>query len=604
MQNFDFIDGVTLKGRPGLKGLLAIPSVFTELYGQSADIINIIPYQRDNGTYALVRAYDDAAGHWIEYEIRLSNSVLLSGAVRWEQSTINGVALGAIAAPYELEAVIYQDNLYLVDGELANQRWDVSADSLKLMGIAAPTVAPTGAPAAGAGVPAGLYYYYYSFYNSTIGIESALSPASTVITVVVGANQKVTLSNVPVSTDDQVTKRYIYRQGTGSDVIFYVGAIADNTTTTFDDTEDAPTEAEDCDTNDPLNTVSLLTEHNNQMFAAGRTSYLGYLYDSRFYMPHAWPALFFTLIQAGQTIVQIRSLNIDLIIYTTRSIFRYRSIGLTENDVVLEKIIDVALLNKRTLVDGLSQDNKACHIFVGKSNLGTGIFMFDGTSALKLTDKIDPLFTGENSSITKMFIGDTKTLYATYNNNKYYLVYNTTASYSSNILVMDLSNNNVRFNKIVLSDATIRCISSVIFKDQTTGQYLDYLLAGYTDESGESDVQYVGHFTNTYTAVHNVSGITYIAQTGYFGDMNVISTAKSLTFNANTSSETLTVKIYEDYTLKDTQTCSTSSMARVALNLSNLCFGKLHSIRFEITTTKAIQIMGPIKLKVSPWKEF
>ena len=68
-----------------------------------------------------------------------------------------------------------------------------------------------------------------------------------------------------MSTDGQVTHRKIYRQGSGSDVIFYAGQIANNTGTTFTDDTATLTVEQDCEYNTVLGTASILCSHHNQM---------------------------------------------------------------------------------------------------------------------------------------------------------------------------------------------------------------------------------------------------------------------------------------------------------------------------------------------------
>ena len=103
--------------------------------------------------------------------------------------------------------------------------------NVTLWGIAAPTTAPT-LTATGSGGLLGTYYYCTTFGNS-----SQESSQSTVnagpITV---TNQGIQLTNIPVSTDPQVTERNIYRLGGSLGQWQLVATISDNTTTTYTDT--------------------------------------------------------------------------------------------------------------------------------------------------------------------------------------------------------------------------------------------------------------------------------------------------------------------------------------------------------------------------------
>ena len=112
------------------------------------------------------------------------------------------------------------DNPIKIDTNLVVTNW----------GITAPVTAPT-ATATGVGGLFGNYNYFVTFGNPVQ--ESSQSPASNQVTAV---NQNVQLTGVPVSTDPQVTLRYIYRVGGALGTIQRVGTINDNTTTTFLDT--------------------------------------------------------------------------------------------------------------------------------------------------------------------------------------------------------------------------------------------------------------------------------------------------------------------------------------------------------------------------------
>lgn len=78
------------------------------------------------------------------------------------------------------------------------------------VGIVAPTTAPTIAASAGAGNLTGDYYYAYSYYSSTTGFESPLSPTSAVFTVTA---KYAVVTGVTYSSDPQVDKIRLYRKG-------------------------------------------------------------------------------------------------------------------------------------------------------------------------------------------------------------------------------------------------------------------------------------------------------------------------------------------------------------------------------------------------------
>lgn len=97
--------------------------------------------------------------------------------------------------------------------------------------VAMPT-APSAADSGVAGNPNGTYYYGVSYLTS-YG-ETEMSVDSNVIAVV---NKKISLTNIPVSSNPNVTARRIYRTTAGGTSIlkYLVGTINDNVTTTYTD---------------------------------------------------------------------------------------------------------------------------------------------------------------------------------------------------------------------------------------------------------------------------------------------------------------------------------------------------------------------------------
>jgi len=94
-----------------------------------------------------------------------------------------------------------------------------------------PQPAACSAAAGAAGTLSGSYSYRVAFRNSTNVTESLASAAVTVSLT----SQQGSLSSIPVSTDQQVNQRRIYRKDPGSSLYRYLADINDNTTTTYTD---------------------------------------------------------------------------------------------------------------------------------------------------------------------------------------------------------------------------------------------------------------------------------------------------------------------------------------------------------------------------------
>lgn len=106
--------------------------------------------------------------------------------------------------------------------------------------IAEPAAAITATRAAGGGsIANGTYSYKCTFINSTGGETTGGTFISNTVTTTGGGTDSVNLTNIPLGGTG-TTKRRIYRTKTGTAAYgpwYFVGIVADNTTTTFTDTQ-------------------------------------------------------------------------------------------------------------------------------------------------------------------------------------------------------------------------------------------------------------------------------------------------------------------------------------------------------------------------------
>ena len=95
-------------------------------------------------------------------------------------------------------------------------------------------IAPTATVESGGSLSVGIYHYFIT-YVTAIGETNAGAIVQAITTT---GNQKVTLTNIPISSDPRVIGRKIYRTKVNmtSDAEYYLATIADNTTTTYTDT--------------------------------------------------------------------------------------------------------------------------------------------------------------------------------------------------------------------------------------------------------------------------------------------------------------------------------------------------------------------------------
>lgn len=98
-------------------------------------------------------------------------------------------------------------------------------------GIVAPATEVTPGDGGAGKKLAGVYRFAVRYYNRTTGARSNWSPLSKPLTII--DNQQVLLTNVPVSSNPQVNARQIGATAPDGAIIYLVGQIDDNVTTTY-----------------------------------------------------------------------------------------------------------------------------------------------------------------------------------------------------------------------------------------------------------------------------------------------------------------------------------------------------------------------------------
>ena len=161
-------------------------------------------------------------------------SLYRAGAV--VTSSLNGNRLRFVAMPAQPGL---DDSLFITGGGQAIKLDD--GGSVTTWGITNPGGPPSLAEtSAGTGALAnGIYKYKVVFRNGTTGSRSNAQDIDAAITIASGPSS-VALTNIPVSSDGQVTEREIYRTTVGGALYFLAITISDNSTTsTTDNVADA-----------------------------------------------------------------------------------------------------------------------------------------------------------------------------------------------------------------------------------------------------------------------------------------------------------------------------------------------------------------------------
>jgi hypothetical protein len=252
--------------------------------------------QEDNGTQRTLKYYLVNLGTNGLASTTFSKSITLTGATSSGSVTISAV-VGRINETYVYR---YHLGVYRYVGKLTGAITSITDAAFNIEAYDA--YAEVGLT--------GTYQYVLTYYNGTDDSESMPSPLSTEVVVAGGLCK---LTNLPVSSDPQVTARYLYRIG-GNLTEFTRVDTLDLTTTSYDDpVKDSEISGEILDStynNEAATGISFLTEAYGILFGA-----LGdKLYFSRLGYPAAWPST--NYIDFDAPITGIGVVSAGMIIFT------------------------------------------------------------------------------------------------------------------------------------------------------------------------------------------------------------------------------------------------------------------------------------------------
>jgi len=150
--------------------------------------------------------------------------------------TLGGTTFTAVAsaasvftAGQRVTAAEYENYIFFGNG--GSNPYKYNGTEFTRHGIPAPTSAPAASTAPTGTALSGVYAYKVTYVNSAL-VEGDLSPAVTVS----AASENVLLSSIPVAPASfGVNSRNIYRTEASGAVYYYLGELADNTTTTYED---------------------------------------------------------------------------------------------------------------------------------------------------------------------------------------------------------------------------------------------------------------------------------------------------------------------------------------------------------------------------------
>ncbi len=221
---------------------------------------------------------------------RLANAttyhLLVSDTGRLDKNvagTITNISTALTAGAHYPDFAVAADLCFIVNG---SDRVKFNGTTMQNFGIVRPTVGTLAGAAGAAGSPNGTYTLRVTYYNSATGAESSASDSS--VANVTVTNQKISVTNIPVSADAQVTDVRIYVRNIATMTQFFLaGSVANATTTATLDFLDAnlTTTAPTTISNDPPPSgAKYLAYHQGRMFVATDTA----LYYSQLNQPEAF----------------------------------------------------------------------------------------------------------------------------------------------------------------------------------------------------------------------------------------------------------------------------------------------------------------------------
>lgn len=214
---------------------------------------------------------------------------------RNSSNTFSSVSTAFTAGTHYPDWATANDLCFIVNG---TDRLKYDGTTVTNFGIERPTVGTLAGTAGSSGLHNGTYELRVSFGNSSTGHESSASDTATATVTV--TNQAIDWSNIPVSADPQVDRRYLLARNTATQTQFYrVGTITNNTATTASTSildANAVTPAPSLTGRDrPPSGARYLAYHQGRLFAATDS----FLHWSDIDAPEAFGALNLDGINAG-----------------------------------------------------------------------------------------------------------------------------------------------------------------------------------------------------------------------------------------------------------------------------------------------------------------
>ena len=385
-----------------------------------------------------------------------------------------------------LKVVGYNDYAYLADGTNSG-RYSI-AGGLQAIGVSAPATAiGVGKSGTGGGFLEGNYKYTFTFFNGRA--ESNFAPS---VTMTISAAEETTgvqadLSGILVGPAG-TTERRVYRTDLNQNSFYLIEKIADNTTTTTTDLGGVPPNADpdaaqgdaprvEKNPNDdiqmdnpaqyPASTAKGQGYEDVQLNNEVWVTNLGLLADwtdhdpapaglrnlvlhgdtifgtegnnlrwTRTAQPEYWSEFYSVPVgrQTGETLMAIMPLDHSVICYTDGGIYRFTRIGREARESTMEATDSPVGLVARNAVAPVffSGGQSAGHVFLARD----GVYLFDGRSAIRVSQRIDDIFTDPDQAHYGDPLNNAGAVMGTVGD-RTYLSYSTTGAANTRTLIAD-----------------------------------------------------------------------------------------------------------------------------------------------------------------------
>lgn len=306
------------------------------------------------------------------------------------QSTDGGVTFSTLTLPVVLSAftrahyVQTQDLLFRADG--VNTPLKYNGTTVTRWGLVAPASAGSGAETTGGSLTTlAIYQWKITFVSATSESNGNTTAGSITLT---GANNKVNLSSIPVSSDAQVTSRRVYRTKANGAIFYFERTIGDNVTTTSElSSADSALGVEmPTDKDAPPADLEFVELFKNRLFGIRASNRRQVLFTELF-EPEAWPLDFGINIPfpEGDSATGLRARGDLLFVFGTSTIFVI--VGDTPfNFTIRQTFADEGYVSSWGVIE-------VENVTMGPTRFG--FQAFDGANAKILSVEIEPTLRNE-----------------------------------------------------------------------------------------------------------------------------------------------------------------------------------------------------------------